>query len=356
MDRRTFISDITFGLLAAALRGVAAVQAGSGDPVKVAVLALTLAAFILPPAHAQPQMKPPRIGVLRAGQLPPTPDPALEAFRQGLRGLGWIEGQNLAIEYRWAEGRPERLPELAAELVRLNVKVIVTATEPAIRAAKQATSTIPIVMAAAGDPVATGLVVSLARPGGNVTGLSNLGRELEGKRMELVKEVLPRVTRVALVWDPANRTLVVRLRETQAAAQRLGLQLLALEVRETADLKGAFETAVKEGAGALILTAPIASIHRNLIKELIAQYRLPVIHDAKEWMENGGLMAYGASNSDLFRRAATYVDKILKGAKPGDLPIEQPTKFELVINLKTAKALGLTIPQSLLLRADQVIE
>jgi putative ABC transport system substrate-binding protein len=248
------------------------------------------------------------------------------------------------------------LPELAAELVRLNVNVILTATEPAIRAAKQATSTIPIVMAAAGDPVATGLVVSLARPGGNVTGLSNLGRELEGKRMELVKEVLPRVTRVALVWDPANRTLVVRLSETQAAARRLGLQLLSLEVRETADLKGAFETAVKEGAGALILTAPIASIHRNSIKELIARYRLPVIHDAREWMENGGLMAYGASNSDLFRRAATYVDKILKGARPGDLPIEQPTKFELVINLKTAKALGLTIPQSLLQRADQVIE
>ena len=324
--------------------------------VKLAVLALTLAAFVLPLAHAQPQTKPPKLGVLRPGQLPPTHDPALDAFREGLRSLGWIEGQNLTIEYRWGEGRPDRLPELAAELVRLNVNVILTATEPAIRAAKQATSTIPIVMAAAGDPVATGLVVSLSRPGGNVTGLTNQGRDLEGKRLELVKEVLPRVTRVALIWDPANRTLVVRLRETQTAAQRLGLQLVALEARDPAGLKGAFDRAVKAGAGAVILTAPIASIHRNTLKELITQYRLPVIHDAREWMEAGGLMAYGASNADLFRRAATYVDKILKGAKPADLPIEQPIRFELVVNLKTAKALGLTIPQSILHRADQVIE
>ncbi len=304
-------------------------------------------------AEAQQPEKIPRIGFLAAGS-DASSAPLTEAFRQGLRELGYVEGKSIIIEYRYAEGRLERFSGLAAELVRLKVDIIVTAGRPSIHAAKQATSTIPIVMAAAGDPVGQGLVASLARPGGNITGLTTIRGDLTGKRLELLKEAASKVSRVAVLWgSPAASNFKV----TEAAARSLGLEVQSLEVRGPGDLEGAFRAAGKKRAHALVvLRNPVIFTALQQIAELAMKSRLPAIYDDREFVRAGGLMSYGTDNADLFRRAATYVDKILKGAKPADLPVEQPTKFELVINLKVAKALGLTIPKSILIRADEVIE
>ena len=307
-------------------------------------------------AEAQQPKKIPTIGVLRPGSLSP-PDPLVRQFRQGLRDLGYMEGKNILIEYRYAEGKSDRLPDLAAELVRIKVDVIVTTDTPAIRAAKQATTTTPIVMANVADPVATGLVASLARPGGNVTGLSNLAPDLDQKRLELLKETLPKATRVALIWQSGNPAQMLRLKAIQAAAQVSGLMLQALEVRNADDLASAFESAARERAAALMVPAAMVAAYRRQIADFAGNKRLPVIYDTGESVEEaGGLMSYGPDLLDMYRRAATYVDKILKGRKPADLPVEQPMRFELVINLKTAKALGLTIPHEVLSRADKVIK
>ncbi len=307
---------------------------------------------------AQPPAKVPRIGFLSpSSPSDPRSQRRLEAFRRGLRELGYVERQNIDIEYRWAEAKYDRLPDLAAELVRLRVDIIVAAAVPAIQAAKEATRTIPIVMAIVIDPVATGLVASLARPGGNITGLSIMAPELVGKQLELLKEVVPKVSRVAVLWNPTNAGSPPQLREAEVAARALGVRLQPLEARDPTEIDSAFAAMAKERAGALIvLVDSTLGDHRARIAALATRSRLPSMYGITEHAEAGGLMAYGPSLRDSFRRAATYVDKILKGAKPADLPVEQPTKFELVINLKTAKALGLTIPQSILIRADHVIQ
>jgi putative tryptophan/tyrosine transport system substrate-binding protein len=304
-------------------------------------------------AEAQQPKKIPRIGILRIGSAP---DPFVEAFGQGLRDLGYVEGKSIAIEYRWAEGKNERLPDLAADLVRVKVDVIVAAGPGPVLAAKQATSTIPIVAPALVNPVGSGLVASLARPWGNLTGLANQADELPGKWMELLKEALPRVSRVAVVLDPAND--IGQLRASEVAAQSFGVHLQVLKVGGPDDFGNAFAEAQKNRADALmILASPFFYAHRTRLVELAAKYRLPTIYNQADWVVgSGGLMSYGASFPDMFRRAATYVDKILKGTKPADLPVEQPTKFELVINLKTAKQIGLTIPPNVLARADKLIK
>ena len=262
------------------------------------------------------------------------------------------------IEYRWAEGRFDRLPDLAAELVRLKVDIIVALATPAAAAAKNATETIPIVMIGVGDPAGIGLIASLARPGGNVTGLSfSVGPEIIGKGLELLKETVPKVRRVAILSNPANPAQPLAMREVNVAARSLGVQLQLLEARGPNEFDGAFAAMAKERVGALLVVADgLFILHRTRLADLAARSRLPAIYGYREHVEAGGLMSYGSSLRDLWRRAATYVDKILKGAKPADLPVEQPTKFELVVNLKTAKALGLTIPQSVLVRADEVIQ
>ena len=282
-------------------------------------------------------------------------DSAAEGLRQGLRELGYVEGQNILLEYRWAGGKPDRLPALAADLVRLNVDVIVTGGEQAILAAKEASSTIPIVMGASNDPVGAGLVAGLARPGGSVTGMTILSPELSRKRLELLKEVAPRASRVAILYNPGFPGTALDLDQTRDAARTLGLALRGVEVHRPADLDAAFTTA-RERADALIpLADPFFTAHHARIVELARKHRLPGIYYWREYVAAGGLMSYGPSLRELYRRAATHVDKILKGARPGDLPVEQPTTFELVINLGTARTLGLTIPQSLVARADEVI-
>ena len=322
-------------------------------------LASVLALSILLGAAAsesQPPGKIARIGYLDGGS--PTPEflPFLEAFRRGLRELGYIEGQNLAIEYRWAEGRYERLPELAAELVRLRVDIIVVGIAQAARAAKQATTTIPIVMVAVIDPVGFGLVKSLTRPGGNITGLSSVNPEMVAKHLELLKETVPRVSRVAVLWNAANPVEVRLWRARKAAAQALGLRLIDVEVRTPDDFAAAFSVIARERPEAMLLVGdPLILGQRRPIVEFAEKHRLPIISDVAEFPHVGGLMSYGVHLPDLFRRAPAYVDKILKGTKPANLPVEQPTRFEMVVNLKTARALGLTIPQSVLIRADQVI-
>jgi putative ABC transport system substrate-binding protein len=309
-------------------------------------------------AEAQQAAKVARIGYL-AGSLAATPH-APEAFRQGLRDLGYVEGRNVVIEYRDAEGKFERLPALAAELVALKVDVIVAPNTVAALAAKQATRALPIVFAAPADPVASGLVTSLARPGGNVTGLSNLAPELVGKGLELLTQAVPGLTRVAVLWHPGGlgeRTEKDMLKAAEVAARALGVRLQVVEARGPADIDRAFSQMTRARAGALtVLTTPMLLAERRRLVDLAAKHRLPAVYTSREFVDAGGLMSYGANVADLLRRAATYVDKILKGAKPADLPVEQPTKFELVINLKTAKALGLTIPQSLLGRADEIIQ
>jgi putative tryptophan/tyrosine transport system substrate-binding protein len=281
----------------------------------------------------------------------------LEAIRQGLRELGYVEGRNLVIEARFAQGMHDRLPALAAELVRLNVAVIVVDGTATTAVAKAATTTIPIVFTLAGDPVGSGLVASLARPGGNVTGLSSLTGELSGKQLQLLKEAVPPLTRVAILYNPVNPATTAMLNNAKAAARALAVEVQPLAVRELDTLTSTFSVMREERADAfLALSDPILNTQQATLLDLAARNRLPAMYTTRDWAEAGGLMAYGPSFTDNFRRAATFVDKMLKGAKAADLPVEQPTKFELVINLKTAKALGLTIPQSVVLRADQVIE
>ena len=308
-------------------------------------------------AEAQQAAQVARVGYL-AANLAASPH-LQEAFLQGLRDLGYVEGRNLVIEYRDGEGKFERLPALAAELVALKVDVLVASPTVSALAAKQATRTLPIVFPVA-DPVSSGLVTSLARPGGNLTGLSILAPEMVGKGLELLKQAVPGVSRVAVLWDPGafpERTAKDMRKEVKVAARALGVRLQFIEARGPDDFDRAFSEMTRAGAGALtVLGGSMLFSERKRLVDLAAKNRLPAVYPWREGVDAGGLMAYGPNVADLFRRAATYVDKILKGAKPGDLPIEQPTKFELVINLKTAKALGLTIPRSLLQRADQVIE
>jgi len=321
-----------------------------------AFLATAAAGMVVIPAAARAQHagKVHRIGFL---SLQSGLNSTTEAFAQGMRELGYVEGRNLIVEYRWAARKEERLPELAAELVRLKVEVIVTAAAPAIEAAKRATRTIPIVMATAADPMGSGLVASLARPGGNVTGLSALSTDLAGKRLQLARELVPKATRVAVLAHHGTSATRLFLEEMRTAAQQMEVQLVVQEVQVADDLPGAFTAMQRERAQALIVQiTPFSADNARRIVELAAQHRLPAMYDVRSFVDAGGLVSYGPSLPEMFRRAAFYVDRILKGAKPADLPIEQPTKFEMVINLKTAKALGLSIPQSLLVRADQVIE
>jgi putative ABC transport system substrate-binding protein len=287
---------------------------------------------------------------------------ALEAnlvgpFREGLRELGYVEGQNIVIEYRWAEGKYDRFPALIAELLALKVDVIVTAGTPASLAVKKATTSIPLVMVAVGDPVATGIVMSLGRPGGNITGLTSMSQDLEGKRLELLREVVPKVSHVAVLWNSASPIQVIEEREARASAQVLGIKMLSLGVRTREEIENAFAAIVRERPGALLVLADrLFLYHRAHIMDFAAKHRLPGVHAYRELVEAGGLMSFGPSYPGMHRRAAYFVDRILKGAKPADLPVERPTKFELVINLKAAKALGLTIPASLLQRADEIIQ
>ena len=329
MDRRTFLAGTGAVLLAAPLASEAQ-QAGK---------VYRIAYFQVIPRAQNEQM--------------------LKALEDGLRERGYVPGRNLIIEYRFADGKPERLPELAAELVRLKVDVIVTGQNPATVAAKQATTTIPIVTTLASDPVGAGLIASLARPGGNITGLTTeVTLEVVGKRLQLLKEFAPRVSRVAVLWNPAFRGFEPKpaFQALEDAARRLRVTLRKVEVREPGDFERAFDSMVSERAdGLYVITDPITFTHRRLIADLAVKNRLPATSAVSEFVEAGGFISYGVDMRDLYRRAATYIDKILKGAKPGDLPVEQPTKFDLVINLKTAKALGLTIPPSLLGRADEII-
>jgi putative ABC transport system substrate-binding protein len=322
------------------------------------ILAVGLTLAPLAAATAQPPEKVPRVGYLHPGShSDPARQRRFDAFRKGLRELGYVEGQSIAVESRWAEGKYDRYPALAADLVRSKVDVIVAVSGAATQAVQQATRTIPIVMSLVNDPVGIGLVPSLAHPGGNVTGISMMGPDLVGKQLQVLKEVVPKVSRVALLHNPTNPASAPQLREAEAAARALGMRLQNLGARNPQEIDNAFAAMTRERAGALLIHADaIFTNQRRQIAELAMKNRLPAISFAAEYAEAGGLIVYGANLLDLERRAATYVDKILKGAKPADLPIEQPTKFELVINLKTAKALGLTIPQSVLGRADQVIE
>jgi putative ABC transport system substrate-binding protein len=317
------------------------------------VVALTMCAAV---ALAQQPKKVPRIGFL-SGVSPSTNSARVEAFRQGLRDLGYVEGKNIVIEYRYAEGKLDRLPALAAELVRLKVDVIVTAAPPPTRAAKKATVAIPIVMVFDDDPVGSGFAASLARPGGNITGSSTLSPEISGKQLELLKEIVPKLSRVGVLGDVTRPGIPQALREINLAADAFGVQVQYLEVRGPKDIETAFRAASKERADAvLVLGSPVLNSQQKQVVELAVKSRLPAIYFNLEFVEAGGLMSYGVNIADLARRAATYVDKILKGAKPADLPIEQPKKFELIINLKAAKQIGLTIPPNVLARADKVIK
>ena len=328
MERRAFIGTLAGGFLAAPLA-----------------------------AEAQPAAKIPRVGILTPGSAATTQD-LFEAFRQGMRKRGYIEGHHVIFERHFGGDKPERLASAAADLVRSKVDVIVTSTDPGIAAVKQQTRTIPIVMANSTDPVTTGFVASLARPGGNITGNSGMSPELSGKRLELLREVVPGLSRVAFLWNPDIRGAVLDYKETQDAARSLHLQLQSVEVSRADDLNRALSELTTGRAEALVVPAPnpVAYASRGQIARFAQRNRLPSMYGTRDFADVGGLMAFGPSAAEQWRRAAIYVDKILKGAKPADLPVEQPEKFDLVINLKTAKALGLTIPQSLLQRADQVIE
>jgi putative tryptophan/tyrosine transport system substrate-binding protein len=328
MDRREFVSGVALGLLAAPLA-----------------------------AKAQQARWVYRIGLLESSEPNAGRQAWWNVFRQRMHELGYVEGQNVTFEPRWAQDDDDRLSKLAADLVGLKVDVIVTAGTTAALAAKRATTTIPIAMATGADPVATGLVASLRRPGGNVTGMTTLNNELTAKRLELLRIVAPRVAHIAILWDERNPGNRLAVDGTEAAAKPAGLTVHSIPVRGPAEIEAAFATVVRDRAGALsIVPNPMFFAHRKRLAELAMKHRLPTIVGVREYAAAGGLLSYGADNPDMFRRAAVYVDKILKGAKPADLPVEQPTKFELVINLKTAKALGLTIPPSLLLRADELIQ
>jgi putative ABC transport system substrate-binding protein len=320
---------------------------------------LTLCALLLALCSSATAQQPPkvqRIGYLTANSSS-VELPRVDAFRQGLRALGHIEGQNIVIEYRFTDGKFERLPDLAAELVRLKVDVLVANTTNAALAAKNATRTIPIFFIGVSDPVAAGLVDSFARPGGNITGLTNIAPVLSGKRLELLKETVPKLTRVAVLWDPYNPGSVPQWNESQLAARELGLQLHSMEVSSANKYESAFKEATKAGSTALAVTLnPLANSNQKRVVDLAAKSRLPAIYARGQFVDNGGLMSYAPSFTADGRDAARLVDKILKGTQPADLPVEQPTKFELLINLKTAKALGLTIPPLVLMRAEKVIK
>jgi putative tryptophan/tyrosine transport system substrate-binding protein len=320
----------------------------------ITLLGGTAAAWPLT-ARAQQAGKLPTIGFL--GSLTQSAQSTwTTAFVQRMREHGWIEGRTVGIEYRWAEGRNERFAEIAAEFVRTHVDVIVTAGTDAVVAAKQATSVIPIVFGTAADPVGTGLVASLARPGGNVTGLSNQSDDLAGKRLELLREVVPGVRRLAIMANIGSRIGVLEMADVQAAAQSLGLEVVKLEIRRAEDIAPAIEGLNGRADALYVVTEPLANTNRDQINTLALAARLPTLHGQQPYVKAGGLMSYGADIPQLFRRAADFVDKILRGAKPADFPVEQPTKFDLVVNMKTAKALGLTIPEAFLLRVDEVIE
>ena len=308
------------------------------------------------PARAQQPTKIPRIGYL-SGTSPSTSSARREAFRQGLRELGYVEGKNIIIEWRYAEGKLDRLPALAAELLRLKVDIIISAGLGPTRAAKEATNTIPIVMTNEGDPVGTGIVASLARPGGNITGLSTLAPELSGKRLELLKEIIPKLSRVAVFRTSTQPGNAQMLREVELAAKAFGVQLQYLDVLSPKDIETAFRAAIKGRAEAVLMMAAggVVGSQRAQIADLAIKSRLPVMYSSQAFVEGGGLMTYGVNQTDLDRRAATYVDKILKGRTPADLPVEQPMKFEFIINLQAAKKIGLTFPPNVLVRADRVI-
>jgi putative tryptophan/tyrosine transport system substrate-binding protein len=320
-----------------------------------ALLALILTTIDL--AEAQQPKKVPRIGWVSGSGDPNTPGPQVEAFRQGLRDLGYIEGKNMVVEYRYAEGKMDRMPSLVAELVQLQVDVLVSPNGPAILAAKQATKTVPIVMVVVLDPVATGIVNSLARPGGNITGVSTLNRELSGKRLELLKEAVPRMSRLGVLWDVNAPGPKSGFKAYEDAARALKIQLQSLEVRgPNPDFEGAFQAATKGRVNALItVRAAVLNRYAKQIADLAIKNRLPSMHEQSQYVEAGGLMSYSTDDTESFKRAAVYVDKILKGTRPADLPVEQPMKFEFVINLQSAKQIGLTIPPNLLARADKVI-
>jgi putative tryptophan/tyrosine transport system substrate-binding protein len=325
------------------------------EKIRVLTLCAMLFALCLP-ASAQQAKKVARIGYL-VSAFPSSTPARIEAFRQGLRELGYVEGKNIVIEWRYAEEKPDRLPALATELVRLKVDVIVTTGTLVTRVAKEATVTIPIVMANDTDPVSNGFVASLARPGGNITGLSTLAPELSGKRLELLKEIIPKLSSVAVLGTSTGPGNAQNLKETEVAAAALGVKIQYLDVLSPKDIETAFRAASKARADAvLLLASSVFTSQRTQVVDLAVKNRLPATYNRPEYVEDGGLMTYGPSINDLFRRAATYVDKILKGAKPADLPVEQPTKFEFIINLKAAKQIGLTIPPNVLARADKVIK
>jgi putative ABC transport system substrate-binding protein len=314
----------------------------------------TLNLAAISPAHAQKQASIPRLGILLLGA---PPNANLDAFIQRLRELGYLEGKNILIEYRFAEGKADRLPELAMELVRLKMDAIFTSGTPAIFALKQATKTIPIVFFSASDPIGTGVVSSLAHPGGNITGISVLASDLWPKRLELLKEVFPRLSKVAMLWNKGNAGMALEAKATQEVAGPLGVTVQDRGVKDPNELDTVFAVMTKDRPdGFLALMDPVLNSHQKRILDFLTQNRLPAIFESEAWVAAGGLMSYGANYLDTHRRAATLMDKVLKGTKPADLPVEQPTNFELAINLKTAKALNLTIPQSVLYRADKVIK
>jgi ABC-type uncharacterized transport system substrate-binding protein len=325
------------------------------------IIVLALCSLLLAPCSSVQAQQPkniPRIGFLSGSGDPNTPGLQLEAFRRGLQELGYIEGKNILVEYRYVEGKVDRIPSLVAELMQLKVDVFISGNLVAIRSAKQATKTIPIVMVTTADPVTGGLIDSLARPGGNITGLSRLNRDLRGKRLELFNEVVPRISRVGVLWDTSGAPeLATPFKDYETAARALKIPIQSLKVRSSnPDLEGAFRDAAKGRVNALVTTRTAGLVpYPKKIADLAVKNRLPSMNEGSEWVEAGGLMSYAASDAVLFRRAAIYVDKILKGAKPAELPVEQPTKFEFVINLKTAKQIGLTIPPNVLARADKVI-
>jgi putative ABC transport system substrate-binding protein len=325
-------------------------QAGAIATLTFAILSLSCL------AHGQTPSKIHRIGFLGNSTA------ALEAnligpFRAGLRDLGYLEGQNVAIEYRWAEGKYERFPALIGELIAVGVEVIVTAGTPATLAVKKATTSVPVVMIAVGDPVGTGIVPSLHAPGGNITGLTSISPELDGKRLELLRQVVPGISHIAVLWNSSSPLQVVAERQTRAAAQVLGMKMLSLGVRTREEIEDAFGTILRERPGALLVLADRLFLHhRQRIMDFAAEHRLPGVHAYRELVEVGGLMSYGPSYAGMHRRAAIYVDRILRGAKPGDLPVERPASFELVVNLKTATALGLTIPLPVIMQATEIIK
>jgi putative tryptophan/tyrosine transport system substrate-binding protein len=323
----------------------------------IALVATVIILAVVSPADAQQRGKIPHVGILLPSAPSTAPPENLEAFLEGLRDLGYVEGRNIILEYRWAENREDQYPPLVADLIRLKVDIIFTSSTPAVLVAKQATKTIPIVFPVSSDPVSVGIVDSFARPGGNATGLSSMASELWPKRMELLKEAFPKVSRLAMIWNSSNPGMKLRARETVASAAPLGVTVQDRGVRDLDGLEGVFATLSRDRPDALLtMVDPFTRFHLKRILEFAAKNRLPAIYEDRSFVEAGGLISYGPSIAELYRRSATYVDKILKGTNPAELPVEQPMRFELFINLKTATQIGVTIPQSVLYRADKVIK